>query len=92
MVGHGVGVSMHEPPEIPNFGRRGAGDKIRPGMTFAIEPMVNLGGYETRTLPDGWTVVSADGSPSAHFEHTVLMSEKGPEILTIPGRVPAKTA
>ena len=92
MVGHGVGVSMHEPPEIPNFGRRGTGDKIRPGMTFAIEPMVNLGGYATRTLPDGWTVVSADGSPSAHFEHTVLTTEKGPEILTIPGLVPAKTA
>jgi methionyl aminopeptidase len=92
MVGHGVGVAMHEPPEIPNFGRRGSGDRIKPGMTFAIEPMVNLGGYATRTLSDGWTVVSADGSPSAHFEHTVLTSEKGPEILTIPGLVPAKQA
>jgi methionyl aminopeptidase len=91
MVGHGVGVAMHEPPEIPNFGRRGSGDRIKPGMTFAIEPMVNLGGYATRTLSDGWTVVSADGSPSAHFEHTVLTSEKGPEILTIPGLVPAKS-
>jgi methionyl aminopeptidase len=92
MVGHGVGTSMHEPPEIPNFGRRGAGDKIRPGMTLAIEPMVNIGGYATRILPDGWTVVSADGSPSAHFEHTVLTTEKGPEILTIPGLVQAKVA
>jgi methionyl aminopeptidase len=92
MVGHGVGVEMHEPPEIPNFGRKGTGDRIKPGMTFAIEPMVNLGGYATKILPDGWTVVSADGSPSAHFEHTVLTSEKGPEILTIPGLVPARTA
>jgi methionyl aminopeptidase len=92
MVGHGVGVAMHEPPEIPNFGRRGTGERIAPGMTFAIEPMVNLGGYETRTLRDGWTVVSADGSPSAHFEHTVLTTEKGPEILTIPGLVPARQA
>jgi methionyl aminopeptidase len=92
MVGHGVGVAMHEPPEIPNFGKRGSGDKIRPRMTFAIEPMVNLGGYATRILPDGWTVVADDGSPSAHFEHTVLTTEKGPEILTIPGLVPARSA
>jgi methionyl aminopeptidase len=92
MVGHGVGVAMHEPPEIPNFGRRGSGERIRPGMTLAIEPMVNLGGYATRILPDGWTVVSADGSPSAHFEHTVLTTEKGPEILTVPGFVPAGSA
>jgi methionyl aminopeptidase len=84
MVGHGVGTSMHEPPEIPNFGRRGTGDKIRPGMTLAIEPMVNLGDYRTRTLSDGWTVVTADGAPSAHFEHTVLTTEKGPEVLTLP--------
>jgi methionyl aminopeptidase len=91
MVGHGVGVAMHEPPEIPNFGRRGTGEKIRPGMTFAIEPMVNLGGYATRVLADGWTVVAADGSPSAHFEHTVLTTEKGPEILTVPGLIPARS-
>jgi methionyl aminopeptidase len=88
MVGHGVGTSMHEPPEIPNFGRRGTGDKIRPGMTLAIEPMVNLGDYRTRTLSDGWTVVTADGAPSAHFEHTVLTTEKGPEILTVPRSEP----
>lgn len=84
MVGHGVGVSMHEPPEIPNFGRRGSGDKIKPGMTLAIEPMVNFGGYRTKTLSDGWTIVTSDGSASAHFEHTVLTTERGPEILTIP--------
>ena len=84
MVGHGVGVSMHEPPEIPNFGRKGTGDKIKSGMTLAIEPMVNMGAYKTKTLPDGWTVVAADGSPSAHFEHTVLTTERGPEILTVP--------
>ena len=84
MVGHGVGVSMHEPPEIPNFGRRGTGDRIKPGMTLAIEPMVNAGGYRTKTLSDGWTIVTADGSPSAHFEHTVLTTDRGPEILTVP--------
>lgn len=84
MVGHGVGRTMHEEPQIPNFGRPRTGDRIKPGMTFAIEPMVNLGDYRTKTLADGWTVVSADGSPSAHFEHTVLTTERGPEILTIP--------
>jgi methionyl aminopeptidase len=84
MVGHGVGVAMHEAPEIPNFGRSGTGAKIKPGMTLAIEPMVNLGVYQTRTLGDGWTVVTADGSPSAHFEHTVLTTKRGPEILTKP--------
>jgi methionyl aminopeptidase len=92
MVGHGVGIAMHEPPEIPNFGKRGSGERIKPGMTLAIEPMVNLGGYATRVLSDGWTVVAADGSPSAHFEHTVLTTEKGPEILTIPGFVQARSA
>jgi methionyl aminopeptidase len=84
MVGHGVGVAMHEPPEIPNFGRKGTGEKIKPGMTLAIEPMVNLGRARTKTLSDGWTCVTADGSPSAHFEHTVLATEAGPEILTVP--------
>ena len=84
MVGHGVGREMHEEPQIPNFGRRNTGEKIRPGMTLAIEPMVNLGGYLVRTLGDGWTVVTSDGSPSAHFEHTVLTTDSGPEILTIP--------
>jgi methionyl aminopeptidase len=84
LVGHGVGFSMHEPPEIPNFGRKGTGPLIKAGMTLAIEPMVNLGGYRTKTLPDGWTVVTADGSASAHFEHTVLTTDQGPEILTVP--------
>ena len=84
LVGHGVGMEMHEPPEIPNFGRRGTGPKIKPGMTLAIEPMVNMGSHRTKTLSDGWTVVTADGSPSAHFEHTVLTTDQGPEILTLP--------
>jgi methionyl aminopeptidase len=84
MVGHGVGRAMHEEPQIPNFGRRNMGEKIKPGMTLAIEPMVNLGRHEVRTLADGWTVVTRDGSPSAHFEHTVLTTDSGPEILTIP--------
>jgi methionyl aminopeptidase len=87
MVGHGVGVAMHEPPEIANFGRKGTGDKIKPGMTLAIEPMVNFGGSKTKVLADGWTCVTADGSPSAHFEHTVLTTEAGPEILTVPRTV-----
>ena len=87
MVGHGVGRSMHEEPQIPNFGRRNSGEKIKPGMTLAIEPMVNLGRYDVRTLSDGWTVVTTDGSPSAHFEHTVLTTDSGPEILTIPRAV-----
>jgi methionyl aminopeptidase len=86
MVGHGVGVSMHEEPQIPNFldRKKSKTELIRPGMTLAIEPMVNLGAYRTRTLSDGWTVVTADGTPSAHFEHTVLTTDQGPEILTIP--------
>ena len=84
MVGHGVGTSMHEEPQIPNFGRRGKGELIKPGMTLAIEPMVNAGNWRTKLLRDGWTIVTIDGSPSAHFEHTVLTTEQGPEILTIP--------
>ena len=84
LVGHGVGASMHEAPEIPNYGRRKDGPKIQPGMTLAIEPMVNMGTYRTKTLSDGWTVVTADNLPSAHFEHTVLTTENGPEILTVP--------
>jgi len=84
MVGHGVGSAMHEEPQIPNFGRRGTGDPIKPGMTLAIEPMVNLGTHRVQTLSDGWTIVTADGKPSAHFEHTVLTTENGPEILTVP--------
>ena len=84
MVGHGVGVSMHEEPQIPNFGRKNSGERIKSGMTLAIEPMVNLGAYRTKTLADGWTIVTSDAAPSAHFEHTVLTTDQGPEILTIP--------
>ncbi len=83
-VGHGVGRSMHEEPQIPNFGRRNAGPKLKAGMTLAIEPMVNFGGYEVEFAEDGWTALTCDRKPSAHFEHTVLVSESGPEILTIP--------
>ena len=83
MVGHGVGIAMHEPPEIPNFGHRGLGERIKAGMTLAIEPMVNVGVHRTRTLADGWTVVTEDGMPSAHFEHTVLTTDRGPEVLTM---------
>jgi methionyl aminopeptidase len=89
MVGHGVGTKMHEEPQIPNFvdRKRNRTEEIKAGMTLAIEPMINLGRHEVRTLSDGWTVVTADGQPSAHFEHTVLTTETGPEILTIPGAV-----
>ena len=83
-VGHGVGRSMHEDPQIPNYGRKGKGDKLKPGMTLAIEPMVNLGTPGVRVLSDGWTAVTLDGKPSAHFEHTVLVTRDGPEILTLP--------
>lgn len=82
-VGHGVGASMHEEPQIPNFGRKGTGPKLRPGMTLAIEPMVNLGQPHVEVLPDGWTVVTTDRKPSAHFEHTVLITSGDPEILTL---------
>lgn len=81
-VGHGVGRKMHEDPQIPNFGRPKDGPKLKPGMTLAIEPMINAGTHEVQVLSDGWTVVSADGAPSAHFEHTVLVTETEPEILT----------
>lgn len=81
-VGHGIGSSMHEEPQVPNFGRPGRGPRLRPGMTLAIEPMVNTGGYEVRTLLDNWTVVTKDSSLSAHFEHTIAITDKGPEILT----------
>ncbi len=83
LCGHGVGKHLHEDPSIPNFGKEGTGPKLKNGMTIAIEPMVNLGRYEVRTLFDGWTVVAADGLPSAHFEHTILISNGQPEILTV---------
>lgn len=83
-VGHGIGRSMHEDPQIPNFGPPGHGPILRPGMTLALEPMVNAGGSRTRMLGDNWTVVTEDGSLSAHFEHTVAVCENGPQILTLP--------
>ena len=81
-VGHGVGRKLHEEPQIPNYGKRGSGPRLKAGMTLAIEPMVNLGTAAVRLLEDGWTVVTADGLPSAHFEHTVLITKDEPEILT----------
>jgi methionyl aminopeptidase len=81
-VGHGVGKSLHEEPQIPNFGYPGKGPKLKEGMTLAIEPMVNAGSYEVVIMKDGWTAKTADGSLSAHFEHTVLITRNGPEILT----------
>lgn len=81
-VGHGIGRELHEDPEIPNYGAAGTGPVLKTGMVFAIEPMVNLGTCQTKILNDGWTVVTADHKPSAHFEHTVAITESGPVILT----------
>ena len=81
-VGHGIGRALHEDPPVPNYGKPGTGLKLEPGLVIAIEPMVNVGSYETRLLPDGWTVVTADGALSAHFEHTIAITENGPEVLT----------
>jgi methionyl aminopeptidase len=81
-VGHGVGRKLHEEPQIPNYGKRGSGPRLKAGMTLAIEPMINMGTAAVRLLEDGWTVRTADGLPSAHFEHTVLITKGEPEILT----------
>jgi len=81
-VGHGVGRALHEDPQIPNYGPPGRGPAMKPGLVIAVEPMVNLGGWETRVLADDWTVVTADGSLSAHFEHTIAVTEDGHEVLT----------
>lgn len=81
-VGHGIGRNMHEDPQIPNYGAPGRGPRLKPGMTLAIEPMINIGTHEVRTLGDGWTVVTADNKRSAHFEHTIVVTPDGPEILT----------
>jgi methionyl aminopeptidase len=89
-VGHGVGRKLHEEPQIPNYGRRGSGPKLKSGMTLAIEPMINIGSAEVRLLDDGWTVRTADGTRSAHFEHTVLITKDGPEILTWRGKTQLK--
>ncbi|MGI8811663.1 MAG: type I methionyl aminopeptidase [Pyrinomonadaceae bacterium] len=82
-TGHGIGRAMHEAPQIPNYGRQGTREKIRPGYCFAIEPMLNLGTSETRTLDDKWTVVTLDGKASAHAEHSIAITADGPEILTL---------
>ncbi len=83
-VGHGIGQSLHEEPQIPNFGPPHQGPRLEQGMIFALEPMVNEGTYEVKILPDGWTVVTADGKRSAHFEHTIAVTDDGPEVLTLP--------
>lgn len=82
-VGHGIGTELHESPEVPNYGTKGKGIRLLPGMTIAIEPMVNIGKYDVKTLPDGWTVKTQDGSLSAHFEHTVVITPDGPQIMTV---------
>jgi len=81
-VGHGIGKSLHEEPQIPNFGKKGRGIELKSGMILAIEPMVNEGNYKVEILPDGWTVVTKDGSLSAHFEHSIAITDNGPEILS----------
>jgi methionyl aminopeptidase len=80
--GHGIGRAMHEEPQVPNYGRVGTGPILREGWVLAIEPMVNLGRHDVKVLPDGWTVITLDGRPSAHFEHTVAITQDGPQILT----------
>lgn len=85
-VGHGIGKDLHEDPQIPNYGRPGRGPVLKAGMTLAIEPMINFGVHRTRTLGDRWTVVTQDRQPSAHFEHTVAVGKREPEILTLPPR------
>lgn len=91
-VGHGVGRTMHEDPQVPNFVENKTSPKLRPGMTLAIEPMVNAGLPAVQILNDGWTVITRDGQPSAHFEHTVLITESEPEILTCPEKRPSRLA
>lgn len=83
LCGHGVGKYLHEDPSIPNFGKKGTGALLKNGMTIAIEPMVNMGNYRVKTAEDGWTVLTADGSPSAHFEHSILIMNNKAEILTV---------
>ena len=81
-VGHGIGRALHEEPQVPNFGDPGRGPQLKPGMVLAIEPMVTMGSWEVRILDDGWTAVTRDGSLAAHFEHTIAVTESGPEVLT----------
>ena len=82
-VGHGIGKTMHEDPQVPNYGKRGKGPRLKAGMVLAIEPMINLGSAEVKVLEDGWTAITVDGSVSAHFEHTVAITNDGPVILTL---------
>lgn len=82
LVGHGIGREMHEEPQVPNFGSPEDGPLLESGMVLAIEPMINMGVYDVKTMPDGWTVVTSDGMPSAHFEHTVAITDDGPDILS----------
>ena len=84
-VGHGIGTAMHEEPQVPNYGPAGRGLRLKEGHVLAIEPMVNAGGPETEVLADGWTVRTRDGRRSAHFEHTIAVTDNGPEVLTLPG-------
>ena len=83
-VGHGIGTQLHEAPEVPNFGTQGRGVRLMPGMTLAIEPMINMGNSDVKIMPDGWTVLTKDGSLSAHFEHTIVITPDGPQIMTKP--------
>ena len=89
LVGHGVGRAMHEDPQVPNYGKAGRGERLVEGMTLAIEPMINQGGADVNELPDQWTIITADGKLSAHFEHTVAITKRGAEILTLPAPVAA---
>lgn len=92
LVGHGIGVGFHEEPQVPNYGKPKRGLRLQPGLTIAIEPMVNVGGPATRTTPDRWTVVTVDGSRSAHFEHTIAITEDAPRVLTSLARQPNPVA
>lgn len=83
LVGHGIGEKMHEDPQVPNYGKPGTGLKLKPGLVCAIEPMITMGGWEVETLADQWTIVTRDGSLAAHFEHTVVITEHGPEVLSV---------
>jgi methionyl aminopeptidase len=83
MVGHGIGRRMHEEPQVLNFGTAGTGTELKEGLVIAIEPMVNVGSYKINIKSDGWTTVTADGKPSAHFEHTIAVTRNGPDILTL---------
>ncbi|MDX6768682.1 MAG: type I methionyl aminopeptidase [Elusimicrobiota bacterium] len=86
-VGHGIGRALHEEPPVPNYGKAGTGPRLKPGMTIAIEPMVNAGAAAVRTLEDGWTAVTQDGRLSAHFEHTVCVTDGAPVIMTLPSKI-----